>query len=103
VAAPPTDNAVSYLGLAVAAFQLVLGMDTGGQISTTTTRDWTARFLDLPLGMLLVIVAGLVVVGVGGFLIYRTYTGSFSKIALGLIAFGAYAFVEARYRRIATA
>ncbi len=70
---------VSYLGLAVAAFQLVLGTGTGGKSSNTTTRDWTARFLDLPFGPLLVIVAGLVVVGVGGFLIYRAYTGSFSK------------------------
>lgn len=70
---------ISYAALAVAAAQLALGTGNGGQSSNTQTEDWTARLLGLPFGPFLVVVAGLVVIGIAGFLVYRAYKADFKK------------------------
>jgi hypothetical protein len=70
---------VSYAALALAAGQLVIGTGSGGKSSDTTTRDWTARLLTLPFGPFLVVLAGLVVIAVAGFLFYRAYAAEFTK------------------------
>jgi len=69
----------SYAALAIASLQLVLGTGSGGKSSDTTTRDWTARLLDLPFGPLLVAVVAAVVAGLGGYQLYRAYKASFEK------------------------
>lgn len=70
---------LSYAALALAAAQLVIGTGNGGKSSDTTTQDWTARLLTLPFGPFLVILAGLVVIGVAGYLFYRAYSAEFQK------------------------
>lgn len=70
---------LSYAALAVAAAQLALGAGNGGSSSDTTTKDWTARLLSLPFGPFLVVLAGLVVIGVAGYLFYRAYSAEFQK------------------------
>lgn len=70
---------LSYAALAVAAAQLVIGTGNGGPSSNTTTKDWTARLLALPFGPFLVILVGLIVIGIAGFLFYRSYKADFRK------------------------
>jgi len=164
---------VSYVGLAIGAFQLALGSGTAGNSSTTSTQDWTASLLRLqpPLGVAIVVVIGLIVLGVAIALYMKAYKAQFQRhlnltgvnaqlrkaavfmgrfgyaalgvvftiigiflivaalqdnpakakgldtaltellhqpfgpvllgiIALGLIAYGVFSFVEARYRRV---
>jgi Domain of Unknown Function (DUF1206) len=75
---------LSYAALALAAAKLVIGTGSGGKSSDTTTQDWTARLLTLPFGPFLVILVGLIVIGVAGYLFYRAYTADFQKsLALG--------------------
>ena len=68
---------VSYAALGLAAIQLVLGSGNGGASSDTTTHDWTARLLGLPFGPVLVIVVGIIVIGVAGYLLYLAYAADF--------------------------
>ncbi|HLJ68484.1 MAG TPA: DUF1206 domain-containing protein [Chloroflexota bacterium] len=70
---------LSYAALALGAAQLVIGTGNGGTSSDTMTQDWTARFLALPFGPFLVVLAGLIVLGVAGYLVYRAYTADFQK------------------------
>lgn len=70
---------LSYAALAIAAVQLVIGTGNGGTSSDTTTKDWTARLLALPFGLFLVILVGLIVIGIAGFLFYRSYRADFRK------------------------
>ncbi len=75
---------LSYAALALAALQLALGTGTGGKSSDRTTQDWTAQLLALPFGPVLVVLVGLVVLGVAGYLLYRASTAEFQKhLALG--------------------
>ncbi len=163
---------ISYGLLGIGSIQLALGTGTGGKNSTTSTQDWTGKILHYPAGVFLVVLLGLIVLGVAGYLLYRAYSANFKKklnlqemhgqvrkwgvylgrfgyaamgavfciiglfliiaavqhnpndakgldsalqvvlhqpfgpillaiIALGLFAYGAYSFVEARYRRMA--
>lgn len=70
---------VSYAALALAAAQLAIGTGNGGKSSDTQTRDWTARLLELPFGPFLVVLAGLVVIIIAGYLFYRAYAADFKK------------------------
>jgi len=162
---------ISYATFAFAAFQLALGSGSGGKSSTTNTQDWTATLLKHSFGVALVVIVGLVVLAVAGYLLYKAYSAKFQDrlnlsemsaqvkkwaiymgrfgyaalgvvftiiaiflmvaafqhnaskavgldgalrdlsyqpfgklllavVALGLIAYGVFSFVEARYRRI---
>lgn len=162
---------LGYLVTAIGAFSLVAGSGSGGQNSTASTQDWTARLLKLPFGVALVALVGLIVLGVALYLFSKAYNGKFQYrlnmarvsaqvrrflvflgrfgygalgvvftivgifmivaamqfnpqkakgldtslkellhlpfgplllgiVALGLVAYGAYSFVEARYRRL---
>lgn len=162
---------VGYGLTAFGAFSLVAGTGSGGQGSTASTQDWTARLLKLPFGVALVVIVGLIVLGIALYLYSKAATGKFQNklnlasvsaqvkkfliflgrlgyaalgvvftivgifmivaavqfnpkqakgldtalkellhlpfgplllgiVALGLIAYGAYSFVEARYRRV---
>jgi hypothetical protein len=164
---------IGYASLAWGASKVVAGAGSAGKSSTEQTQDWTGRFLQYPLGVALVVVLGLVVLGIAGYLLYKAYSANFQSrlhvtgggarmrtwlvflgrvgyaalgivfvivgmflivaamqhnpskaegldsvlktlahqpfgsvllalVALGLIAYGAYSFVEARYRRVGT-
>ncbi len=100
----------SYLGLAIAAGRLAAGTGGAGQSSNASTQDWTARLLDAPLGVALVILVGLIVLGVAVALVQRAWTATFKQelelwrmsdtmrrgvIALGRIGHAALGFVFA--------
>ncbi|HVB73326.1 MAG TPA: DUF1206 domain-containing protein [Ktedonobacteraceae bacterium] len=165
---------IAYAALALGAYQLATGTGNGGQSSTSSTQDWTAKLLKLPFGVPLVVIVGLVVLGIAVYLFAKAYTAKFQRrlglaslraqvrkfaifmgrlgyaalgvvftiigifmivaavqfnpqkakgldtalgellslpfgpvllgiVALGLIAYGVYSFVEARYRRLGRA
>ena len=71
--------AVSYGLLALAATQLALGKTDSSKSSDTNAQDWTGELLKQPFGPILVIIAGLVVLGVAGFQFYRAYKANFQK------------------------
>jgi uncharacterized membrane protein YidH (DUF202 family) len=70
---------VSYFLFAFGAFQLLMGSGNTGKSSDTSTQDWTAELLKQPLGIVLVIIAGLVVLGVAGYEFYKAYKADFKK------------------------
>lgn len=70
---------ISYGLLAIGAFRLVAGSGSAGQSTTTSTQDWTALLLKQPFGVFLVILLGLIVIGVAGYLAYRAYKVEFLK------------------------
>ncbi len=165
---------IAYLVLALGAYQLAAGTSNGGNSTTSTTQDATAKLLALPFGVQLVVIVGLVVLGIAVYLYARAYRAKFQRrlalsnlrpqvrkamislgrsgyaalgivftvigiflivaavqfnpqkakgldaaigelqklpfgqlllglVALGLLAYGVYSFVEARYRRLGAA
>ena len=165
---------IAYAALAFGAFQIATSTGSGGNSSSTSTQDATAKLLQLRFGVPLVVIVGLVVLGVAFYLFTTAYKAKFQNtlnlatlraqvkkaiiflgrlgygalgvvftligffmivaalqfnpqqakgldtalsellhlpfgpvllgiVALGLIAYGAYSFVEARYRRLGRA
>jgi hypothetical protein len=159
-----------YAGFALVIVRFLLRKGGAGESSDATSRQWTARALDVPFGRFLVIAAGLGLLGYGAYQFSRAVRGKLSKhlssirrrtalvavscfgiaaraivfavigisllraalresasaargtsgalrqlaelpmgswiltaVGLGLIAYGAYAFINARYREIRTA
>lgn len=70
---------VSYTLLGFAALGLVLGTGNGGQGSDASARDWTARLLDQPFGVGLVVALGLILIGAAINQIYRAAAKKFEK------------------------
>jgi hypothetical protein len=165
---------IAYAALAFGAYQIATSTGSGGKSSSTSTQDATATLLQLPFGVPLVVIVGLVVLGVAFYLFAKAYNAKFQNtlnlatlraqvkkaliflgrlgygalgvvftiigffmivaavqfnsqkakgldtalsellhlpfgpvllgiVALGLIAYGVYSFVEARYRRFGRA
>src|SRR6202158_2524362 len=165
---------IAYAALAFGAYQIATRTGSGGKSSSTSTQDATAQLLQLPFGVPLVVIVGLVVLGVAFYLFAQAYNAKFQNtlnlatlsaqvkkallflgrlgygalgvvftiigfflivaavkfnaqqakgldtalgellqlpfgrvllgiVALGLIAYGVYSFVEARYRRLGRA
>jgi hypothetical protein len=165
---------ITYAALAFGAYQIATSTGSGGNSSSTSTQDATAKLLQLPFGVPLVVIVGLVVLGVAFYLYAKAYQAKFQSklnlatlraqvkkaliflgrlgygalgvvftiigffmivaavqfnsqqakgldtalsellhlpfgpvllgiVALGLIAYGVYSFVEARYRRLGRA
>jgi hypothetical protein len=165
---------IAYAALAFGAYQIATRTGSGGKSSSTSTQDATAKLLQLPFGVPLVVIVGLVVLGVAFYLFATAYKAKFQNtlnlatlsaqvkkaviflgrlgygalgvvftiigffmivaavqfnsqqakgldtalgellqlpfgrvllgiVALGLIAYGVYSFVEARYRRLGRA
>ena len=165
---------IAYAVLAFGAYQIATRTGSGGKSSSTSTQDATAKLLQLPFGVPLVVIVGLVVLGVAFYLFATAYKAKFQNtlnlatlsaqvkkaviflgrlgygalgvvftiigffmivaavqfnaqqakgldtalgellqlpfgrvllgiVALGLIAYGVYSFVEARYRRLGRA
>jgi hypothetical protein len=67
-------SALVYAGLAFSALGLILGIASDGDGSSD---DWTALLLSWPLGKVLVIGAGIAVVGVGLREFYQAYNADF--------------------------
>lgn len=70
--------ACSYGALAVGALLLIIG-SSNGKDSNASTQSWTARLLDAPFGVALVVIVGLVILGVACVLFYRVYKADFSQ------------------------
>ncbi len=70
---------VSYGGLAIGALQLVVGSGNGGKSSTSSTQSWTGTILHYPAGIFLVVLIGLIVLGLAGYMFYRAYSANFKK------------------------
>ncbi|MFW6069695.1 MAG: DUF1206 domain-containing protein [bacterium] len=67
-----------HLSLALAAAQLALGA-RGGNGGGRSTEDWTAMVLAQPLGRWLVGLAGLGVIGIGLYQLYKVFTATFKE------------------------
>ncbi|HEX8499918.1 MAG TPA: DUF1206 domain-containing protein [Pyrinomonadaceae bacterium] len=67
-----------YAGLSYSAVQLILGHGAG-KGSDQQSREWTATFFALPLGRLLVGLAGLGIIGFGLFQCSKAFTAKFRK------------------------
>ena len=70
---------IAYLALAFGAYQLATGSGNGGNSTTSTTQDATAKLLSLPFGVPLVIIVGLVVLGIAVYLYARAYRAKFQR------------------------
>jgi hypothetical protein len=71
-------SAVIHSALAVAAIRLLLG--TGGSGSgDQSAQSWTARLLEQPYGAVLVMLAGVAMLGSAAFQFYRAYKADFRK------------------------
>lgn len=70
---------VGYALTAIGAFSLVTGSGSGGQGSTASTQDLTARLLKLPFGVALVVLVGLIVLGVALYLYSKAYSANFQQ------------------------
>lgn len=70
---------LTYLVLAFGAYQLAVGSGNGGNSTTSTTQDATAKLLALPIGVPLVIVVGLVILGVALYLYARAWRANFQR------------------------
>lgn len=79
----------TYAALAFGAFRIVTSTGSVGPSSTTSTQDWTALLLKQPFGVALVVIVGLIVLGVAGYLYYRAYSANFQK-RLNLAELGTY-------------
>ena len=70
---------ISYGLLALGAIELVDGSGNGGKSSTSSAQDWTGKILHYPAGVFLVVLIGLIVLGIAGYLLYRAYSANFKK------------------------
>jgi hypothetical protein len=78
-------SAVIYTGLALSAVQL-LRMGNAGESGTQSAQSWTAQLMEKPFGQWLVAIAGLLVIGIGGYQIYKGYKATFREdLELGAI------------------
>lgn len=68
-------SGAAYLGLALTAVKLIAG--TAEESSGSATQDWTGRVLAQPFGRWLVGLAGMVVIGVGLYMIYKAVKEKF--------------------------
>jgi hypothetical protein len=67
----------TYLGLAALAFGLVTHKRQTATSTDKATQDWTARLLAHPFGVILVVLAGLIVLGIAGFFVWQAVTARF--------------------------
>jgi Na+/proline symporter len=69
-------SGLAYAGLALTAVQLILGRSNA---DNNQTQDWTARLIAQPFGPWLVGIVGAVIVGVGLYQFYQSYTAKFRE------------------------
>lgn len=71
--------AITYLVLAVGAYELATG-GSAGKDSDTVTRDFTALLLAKPLGVALVVATGVGALAIAGILYYRAWAADFAGL-----------------------
>ena len=71
--------ACSYIAFGALALRLVLHRSSGRKSSDTKTQDWTARLLAHPGGVVLVVLAGLIVLGIAGYFFFQAVTAHFRE------------------------
>ena len=71
-------SAVIYTGLALSAVQL-LRTGSAGESGSQSAQSWTAQLMAKPFGQWLVAVVGLLVIGIGGYQIYKGYKAKFRE------------------------
>jgi hypothetical protein len=78
VRAPKNPHEAAQGALAFGAYHLVAGTGSVGKNSTTQTQDWTALLLREPFCVALVVIVGLGVLGIAGYLFYKkAYSADF--------------------------
>lgn len=70
---------VTYVLLAIGAARFDAGLGSAGKSSNASARDWTARLLSAPAGVVLVVLVGLIVIGIAASLLYRAYAADFRQ------------------------
>jgi Domain of Unknown Function (DUF1206) len=70
---------IAYAALAFGAYQIATSTGSGGKSSSTSTQDATAKLLQLPFGVQLVVIVGLVVLGVAFYLFAKAYNAKFQN------------------------
>jgi hypothetical protein len=70
---------IAYAALAFGAFQIATSTGSGGNSSSTSTQDATAKLLQLRFGVPLVVIVGLVVLGVAFYLFTTAYKAKFQN------------------------
>lgn len=70
---------ISYAILGVGAFHFATNTGGVGKSNTQATQEWTALLLQLPFGVMLVILLGLIIIGVGVFLYVKAYQARFRQ------------------------
>ena len=70
---------ITYAALAFGAYQIATSTGSGGNSSSTSTQDATAKLLQLPFGVQLVVIVGLVVLGVAFYLFAKAYNAKFQN------------------------
>jgi hypothetical protein len=70
---------IAYAALAFGAYQIATRTGSGGKSSSTSTQDATAKLLQLPFGVPLVVIVGLVVLGVAFYLFAKAYNAKFQN------------------------
>src|ERR1051326_5102656 len=70
---------IAYAALAFGAYQIATGTGSGGNSSSTSTQDATAKLLQLPLGVPLVVIVGLVVLGIAFYLCVKASKANFQN------------------------
>jgi hypothetical protein len=71
---------VVHIALAISAVRLIQTGNAGAN-SDAAAKGWTATLLSKPFGQVLVIIAGLAVLGIAGYQFYQAYTAKFRKSA----------------------
>jgi hypothetical protein len=78
-------SAVIYAGLALSAVQL-LRTGSAGESGNQSAQGWTTQLMEKPLGQWLVAFVGLLIIGIGGYQIYKGYKAKFREdLELGKI------------------
>ncbi|HEX5086689.1 MAG TPA: DUF1206 domain-containing protein [Nocardioides sp.] len=72
-------KAVVYAALGVTGLKIAAGSSSGSSSSEKETDSWTARLMDLPAGQVLVGAVGLVIVGIGGYFVFRAWTEKYAE------------------------
>lgn len=70
---------ISYGLLAYGGIQTVMKGYSSQSSSTQRAQDWTARLLQTSFGVPLLVLVGIVVIGLGGYLCFRAYKADFVK------------------------
>jgi len=74
-----TGVAISYSLIGIVAYQIASTGSVPSRNSTSTAQNWTGLLLKQPIGVLLVILVGCVVLGIAAYLFHRAYRATFRR------------------------